>query len=75
MMNNMNVLTHENKETWVQGLMIDCPMGKALESCPAKAVRALPLQERFALVKQMEESQLDEIIAHHRRCLKEREGI
>jgi len=71
----MNELTHENKEVWVQGLMIDCPMGKVLESCPAKAVRALPLQERFALVKQMEESQLDEIIAHHKRCLKEREGV
>ena len=75
MMNNMNELTFENKEIWVQGLVIDCPLGKALDACPAKDVRTLPLKERFALVKQMEESQLDEIIVHHRQCLKEREGV
>ncbi len=74
-MNHIDNLAFENKQIWVQGLMIDCPMGKALEACPLKDVRALPLRERLALVKQMEDSQLDEIIAHHRRCLKEREGV
>ena len=63
----------KNKLNWVIGLMIACPFGKALETCPANDVRALPLKERLALARQMEESQLDEIIAHHRRCLKERE--
>ncbi len=71
----MDELTLEYKVAWVQGLMMDCPIGKPLETCPAKDARALPLKERFALAKQMEESQLDEIIAHHRRCLKEREGV
>ena len=71
----MHGLTFEEKLIWVQGLMINCPMGKALETCPAKDVRAIPLKERLALTKQMEESQLDEILAHHRRCLKEREGV
>ncbi len=74
-MNYMEGLTFKNKQIWVQGLMIDCPMGKALKTCPAKDVRALPLQERLTMVKQMEENQLDEIIAHHRGCLKEREGV
>ena len=74
-MNHMDGLTLENKKTWVLRLMIDCPMGKTLETCPAKDVRVLPLEERLALVKQMEESHLDEIIAHHRRCLKERDGV
>ncbi len=74
-MNYMYRFTFEEKQIWVQGLMMDCPMGKALETCPAKDVRTLPLKERFALVMQMEESQLDEIIAQHRRCLKEREGV
>ncbi len=67
-------LAQEDKVIWVQGLMIDCPMGKALESCPAKDVRTLPLRERLALVKQMDEGQLDEIITHHKQCLREREG-
>jgi hypothetical protein len=68
-------LIYENKLMWVQGLMMECPMGKALETCPAKDLRALPLYEGLVLTKQMEESQLDEIISHHRRCLKEREGV
>ena len=73
-MSDLYGLALEDKVTWVQGLMIDCPRGKALESCPAKDVRMLPLPERLALVKQMVESQLDEIITHHKRCLREREG-
>ncbi len=71
----MDGLTFEYKLLWVQGLMIDCPMGKALETCPAKDLRALPLYEGLMLTKQMEESQLDEIISRHRQCLKEREGV
>ena len=74
-MNHMDKLTLEIKMTRVLGLMIDCPMGKALDNCPAKNVRTLPLQERIALVKQMEESQLNEIITHHRQCLKECEIV
>ncbi len=74
-MNHMDGLTLENKRTWVLRLMIDCPMEKALETCPAKDVRVLPLEEKLALVNQMEESHLDETITHHRRCLKEREGV
>ena len=73
-MNYINRLTLENKKVWVQGLMVDCPFGKALATCPAKDLRILPIEERFKLVKQMEESQIDEIIVHHRQCLKEREA-
>jgi len=72
-MNYIDNLSLENKITWVQGLMVECPFGKTLATCPAKDLRVLPLEERFKLVKQMEESQIDEIIAHHIQCLKERE--
>ena len=71
----MDKLALEIKMTWVLGLMIDCPMGKALDNCPAKGIRRLPLEEKISKVKQMEESQLQEIIMHHRRCLKEREIV
>ena len=73
-MNGMNELNLETKEIWVQGLLIHCPMGKALDTCHAKELRKIPLQERLALVKQMEETQLDAIIDLHKRCLSEREG-
>ena len=73
-MNHINELKLESKQIWVQGLMIDCPMRKALETCPAKEVRKLPLKERLTLVSQMDESQLNDIITYHKLCLREREG-
>ena len=73
-MDNTDSLTLANKITWVQGLMVECPFGKALTTCPAKDLRLLPIEERFKLVAQMQENQIDEIIAHHRQCLKEREA-
>lgn len=72
---NIDELTIENKKARVQGLMVDRPFGKALDTCPAKDLRILPINERFAIVKQMEETQINEIILHHERCLEEREHI
>ena len=68
---NIDELAFENKKAWVQGLMVDCP----LYSCPAKDLRTLPINERFAIVGQMEENQTNEIILHHIRRLEERENI
>jgi len=42
----MDELTFEQKQTWVKGLLIDCPMGKPLDNCPAKDVRKSPIEER-----------------------------
>ena len=69
----MGELAFEHKKIWVQGLLIDCPMGKPLENCPAKDARALPIEERLNLPNAMDERQLDQIISHHRKCLRERE--
>jgi hypothetical protein len=69
----MQELTIEDQKIWVKGLMIDCPMGKALDTCPAKEVRAIPLRDRLKLVDEMVDEQLSQIIAHHKRCLYERE--
>ena len=68
----MDEIALQIKRTWVLGLIIDCPLGKALDTCPAKHIRNLPLEERVALVKAMEQSQLQEIIMDHKQCFKER---
>ena len=62
------------KKTWVKGLLIDCPVGKPLEDCPAKDIRGLPTKERSRIVDDMTEEAVDEILDHHRRCVQEREG-
>jgi hypothetical protein len=69
----MEKLTLEEKISWVLGLVIECPLQDPLETCPAKELRGLPVQDSAALISNMEEAQLDEIISHHRQCLWERE--
>jgi len=70
----MDELNIEQKKLWVIGLLFDCPMGKPLENCPANEFRALPVKERLELVRSMDDSQLEQIIDHHRKCLNEREN-
>ena len=64
----------DHKRIWVQGLLIECPFGEALEDCPAKDIRLLPIEERLKMISEIEEDQIDRIIAHHRECLRKREG-
>ena len=63
----------EDKKAWVQGLLVDCPVGKGLDTCPAKDLRSLPIKTRLNLVREMDEGQIDQIIVHHKTCLAGRE--
>ena len=74
-MNYMFENTHKDNREWVLGLLVECPLGEALENCPLKVLRALPLQEKIVLSQQMDDSKLDDIISFHKRCLKKREGV
>jgi len=49
-----------------------CPMGEALQNCPAKQLRTTPVQDRLRLVEGLGESILDEVIAHHKACFDQR---
>lgn len=69
----MEQLNLEQKMTWVQGLLIGCPLGQTLDDCPARELRDIPLKERLGLVKNMDEVSIDQIIAHHRACLARQE--
>ena len=68
----MEVIALQTKRTWTLGLIVDCPFGKALDTCPAKEIRKLPLEKRVELVKAMDEDQLQEIIMYHKQCSKAR---
>jgi hypothetical protein len=69
----MDQLTFEHKKAWVIGLLIDCPLGKEFDDCPAKEARKLPVSDRLDIANGMDENQLDQIIDHHRDCLRQRE--
>jgi hypothetical protein len=72
MIENLDI---EEKRIWVQGLLIECPMGTHLDDCPAKELRKIPLKERVNLVKEMTDDQIDQIINYHRACLIRRESF
>jgi len=65
----------KEKQAWVIGLIIECPLMDPLESCPAKELRTLPIQDSTRIIYNMEESQLNDIIVHHQMCLGVREDI
>jgi hypothetical protein len=69
----MKLFNFEEKKAWVIGLLFDCPLGKALDECPAKDARSLPPSGRMELVRSMEPHQIDLFIVHHQECLCERE--
>jgi hypothetical protein len=64
----------EHKKAWVSGLLVDCPLGQSLDTCPAKDLRLLPIKTRLGLVREMDEGQINQIIAHHEACLAGREN-
>jgi len=70
----MTELTTEHKRTWVKGLLIACPMGTALDDCPARDLRAMEIEKRLITVDTMTPEQVEEVIVHHKQCLKKREG-
>ena len=70
----MEELSIEYKRTWVKGLLIDCPMGAATDDCPAFDLRAQPIKKRMTAVDSMTDEQVEEVIVHHKQCLKKREG-
>ena len=70
----MDELSMEHKRTWVKGLLIDCPMGTALDDCPARDLRTLPIARRLITVDTMTPEQVEEVIVHHKQCLRKREG-
>jgi hypothetical protein len=67
---SMKPLAVDEKSAFVQSLVVTCPLGVAVSSCPATALRNLPLNKRMSIVRRMTPSELDTIIATHRQCLK-----
>ncbi len=62
-----------DKRTWVKGILVDCPLGTPLETCPANNIRSLPLTELVRIVNGFSDEQLDSVLTHHEACLKQRE--
>ncbi|MEN8263004.1 MAG: hypothetical protein ABFR82_06035 [Nitrospirota bacterium] len=62
----------EHKRIWVKGLLIACTLEKALDDCPVKELRNLPIDTRLMIVDEMNEKGIESIIEYHRKCLRNR---
>ena len=68
-------LERADKIVWIQGLMVECPMRDPQEDCPLQPLReTIPLTERLKMVKDMTADEMDEIIEHHKECIRKREA-
>ena len=61
-----------DKQIWVKGILVDCPLGRSLSDCPANDLRTLPLEELVKSVNKMTEPQLEMMIKYHNCCMVER---
>ena len=50
---------HPDERTWLKGLIVECPLDKALPSCPLNGLRNLPTLQIRHIVRQMSEEGTD----------------
>jgi len=59
---------------WLFGLLIECPMGKALDDCPMEKYRTKTPYEKMHISFELPEEEVRSILRHHIKCLKKRES-
>lgn len=64
----------EQMKAWLKDLMLACPFGEEVETCPAVEMRELPLPERMAAVDAMSPDTIEQILLFHQSCLRRRTG-
>lgn len=61
-----------NERIWLKGLAVECPLGKALPSCPLNGLRHLSTLQIKHIIGRMSDRQIHPAIETHRQCCKER---
>lgn len=64
----------KNKRAMLLGLFMECPMGTAVEKCPAVEIRKLSVEDRVAIVNGVNEEVVDRLFDQHRICMAARES-
>ena len=61
-----------NKRVWVKGLVLECPLHKAMDDCPLNALRHLPVAQMNKTVNRLSDKRIENIIDIHKECFGER---
>ena len=73
-MDPMKKLSIEQNRGMLDGLLFECPMGETLDDCPARELRATPIEKQRITVHAMTPEQVEDVVVRHTQCLKKREG-
>jgi hypothetical protein len=66
---------HVSYRTLLKKVLLNCTFGNALETCPAREIRELPIYERLTMVDAMSDEEVKSILEYHRKCLDERQAL
>ncbi len=58
----------------LKGLVIECPLGNTADDCPARRLRALPMDRRMIEVEALPCQEVEQIVVRHKKCLAKRKG-
>ena len=60
--------------TWLKGLTLECPFGKALENCPIEELRIIPFVKCVDIINDLDEKRVCDLIEHHKECSSKKAG-
>ena len=67
------IMNITQKKIWVKELLVDCPYDIPLANCILRSLRNESMNSRLIKINLMNNSELDSIISHHKKCLAIRE--
>jgi hypothetical protein len=65
-------MSSEYAKSWLRSLFMECPSGESLESCPAREIRKLSVEDRMKIVRGINIETAERILKYHEACLHKR---
>ena len=65
-------MSSEHTKSWLRSLFMECPSGESLESCPAREIRKLSVDDRMKIVRGVNLETAERILKYHEACLHKR---
>jgi hypothetical protein len=71
----MQSIYSRHKRSWLLGLFVECPYGEEVETCPAREIRKLSLDDRMEIAERVGLDVVDRFLERHRHCMSARERL
>jgi hypothetical protein len=71
----MQSIYSSHKRSWLLGLFVECPYGEELDSCPAREIRKLCMDDRMEIAERVSHDVVNRFLERHRLCMSNRERL